>query len=258
MLAEPTAMVFRLRREMGAWLKQWAWRRALAAWRAEHPDADYALFYAWYARARLRSGWHRPQTLGLDNNRDFQRRRALAMRALLVELGLRPEHALLDYGCGSLWVGEALIEYLLPDRYEGLDVVDDFWREALGRLDPALVAAKRPRLGLVGSDLDSPARPPDFVLATAVLMHVPPEGLVGFFARLLALAAGRTRILVGHELDRGDGLRGTVWRHGRATVERQLAALGGRLAPLGHAAPIPGGRSRIVLFEIVPGAAPPA
>lgn len=214
----------------------------MAAWRAGHPGEDYALFYAWYARRRLRSGWHRPQTLGSDHNRDFQRRRALAMRALLVELGLRPEHALLDYGCGSLWVGEALIEYLLPDRYVGLDVVDDFWREALGRLDPALVAAKRPRLGLVGAVSNTAAGPPDVILATAVLMHVPPEGLADFFARLLALAAGRARILVGHDLDRGDGLRGTVWQ----------------LAPAGHEAPIAGSRFRIVLFEIVPGTSLPA
>lgn len=258
MLAELSAVASRVRRQVGGWLKQRAWRRALAAWRAGRPGEDYALFYAWYARQRLRSGWHRPQTLGSDHNRDFQRRRAMAMRALLVELGLRPEHALLDYGCGSLWVGEALIEYLLPDRYVGLDVIDDFWREALGRLDPALVAAKRPRLGLVGSDLDSAVWPPDFILATAVLMHVPPEGLADFFARLLALAAGRTRVLVGHDLDRGDGLRGTVWQHGRARVERELAALGWQLAPIGHEAPIPGGRFRLLLFEIVAGASLPA
>ena len=95
------------------------------------------------------------------------------MPALLVELGLRPGHAVLDHGCGSLWVGEALIEYLDPGRYTGLDVVDDFWREALNRLDPALVAAKRPSFVLAGTAPDS-TLPPDVILATAVLLHVPP------------------------------------------------------------------------------------
>ena len=100
MLPSPLAFAARIRRNLRDRLNSRAWRAALAVWHAEHPAGDYALFYAWYARERLRSGRHVPQTLGSDINQRFQRG-----RALLVELGLRPEHAVLDHGCGSLWVG---------------------------------------------------------------------------------------------------------------------------------------------------------
>ena len=105
MLPSPLAFAARIRRDLRGRLNNRAWRAALAAWRAEHPAGDYAQLYAWYARERPRSGRHLPQTLGSDINQRFQRGRALAMRALLVEIGLRPEHAVLDHGCGSLWVG---------------------------------------------------------------------------------------------------------------------------------------------------------
>ncbi|MGD9511430.1 MAG: hypothetical protein AB7I59_20520 [Geminicoccaceae bacterium] len=252
MLPGPLAIVTRIRRGLRDRRNFRAWQAALATWRAAHPAGDCAQFYAWYACQRLRTGRHLPQTLGSDINQRFQRRRALAMRALLVGLGLRPDHAVLDHGCGSLWIGEALIEYLDPGRYTGLDVIEDFWREALARLDPALVAAKRPNLGLLDAAPDAAAAPPDLVLATAVLMHVPPEELGGFFARLLARAGPRTRVLVDHDLDRPDGFRGTVWQHSRATVERHLARHGRTVAPSRHAAPVPGYRYRILLCELVP------
>ena len=130
MLPSPLAFVARIRRDLRDRRNFRAWQAALAGWRAAHPGGDCAQFYAWYARERLRTGRHLPQTLGSHVNQRFQRRRALAMRELLVGLGLRPGHAVLDYGCGSLWIGEALIEYLDAGRYIGLDVVEDFWRES--------------------------------------------------------------------------------------------------------------------------------
>lgn len=248
MLSSPLAFAARIRRNLRDRLNNRAWRAARAAWLADHPTADYAQFYAWYARERLRTGRHLPRCLGSGSNQRFQRRRALAMRELLVGLGLRPEHTVLDHGCGSLWVGEVLIEYLEPDRYTGLDVVDDFYREALGRLDPTLVAAKRPGFR-VGGASPVTAPPPDLILATAVLLHVPPDELGSFFTHLLAPAEPQTQVLVEHDLDRPDGFRGTVWRHSRATVERHLAAHGRTVAPVRHETPVAGYGYRIRLFE---------
>lgn len=41
--------------------------------------------------------------------------------SLLIELGLRESHYLLDIGCGSLRAGRLFIPYLLPGRYHGLE-----------------------------------------------------------------------------------------------------------------------------------------
>jgi cyclopropane fatty-acyl-phospholipid synthase-like methyltransferase len=39
----------------------------------------------------------------------------------VVQLGLQPEHSLLDIGCGPLQGGIAFIRYLQADRYVGVD-----------------------------------------------------------------------------------------------------------------------------------------
>jgi hypothetical protein len=40
----------------------------------------------------------------------------------LVEQGLRPEHTLVDIGCGALRGGVHFVRYLQPGRYHGLDI----------------------------------------------------------------------------------------------------------------------------------------
>ena len=80
----------------------------------------------------------------------------------LVELGLKPEHTLADYGCGTLRVGVHAIKYLEPGRYWGLEVSREFLEE--GRklvLDSVILAEFRkflftriiPNLGKVGLQL---------------------------------------------------------------------------------------------------------
>jgi hypothetical protein len=41
--------------------------------------------------------------------------------SLLVKWGLRENHTLLDYGCGSLRAGKLFIPYLLPGKYYGFE-----------------------------------------------------------------------------------------------------------------------------------------
>jgi SAM-dependent methyltransferase len=46
-------------------------------------------------------------------------------KQLLVGLGLRPEHTLVDVGCGSGRLAKALVPYLTPGRLLGTDVVQE-------------------------------------------------------------------------------------------------------------------------------------
>ena len=65
---------------------------------------------------------------------------------VLVGLGLRQEHYLLDIGCGSLRAGRLFIPYLLPDRYCGIEpnrwLVEDGLKWEIGA---ELAALRRPR-----------------------------------------------------------------------------------------------------------------
>lgn len=207
------------------------WRRnAFAAWLERHPGGSYAQFYAENARDGLAEGKPHP-TLGVKNvDEATVRARANKILEDFKRAGGMPHHVVVDYGCGSLWVGEAFMEYLDPGNYIGLDVVDFFYKDGLARLPADFVASRRPSLHVISdaSLADVRARNPDFVFSFAVMMHVPPGDLGGYFARILSLAGPRTRIDIDNRVTLFCtwGRQPNLKWHTRGSVRRALAPLG--------------------------------
>jgi SAM-dependent methyltransferase len=111
--------------------------------------------------------------------------------ALLLALGLRDHHWVLDFGCGSLRAGRLLIPYLRRGRYHGLEpnswLIEDAIARQLGRDQ---VAIKWPhfhdfadfRADRCGVDFD-------FILAQSIFSHAGSdivELALGGFRRALA------------------------------------------------------------------------
>lgn len=95
---------------------------------------------------------------------------------LMVRLGLREEHALLDIGCGSLRSGRLFIPYLLPGNYCGLEpndwLIDNGIQENLGR---SILEVKRPRFEHNDTfDLAVFGQPFDFLIAQSIFSHTSP------------------------------------------------------------------------------------
>lgn len=92
---------------------------------------------------------------------------------LAVTIGLKPQHRLLDVGCGSLRAGRFLMSYLQPGHYFGIEpngwLVDDAFEHELGQ---DFRSMRRPRFdqntrfdgGVFGV-------PFDMVLAQSVFSH---------------------------------------------------------------------------------------
>jgi SAM-dependent methyltransferase len=99
--------------------------------------------------------------------------------ALMVALGLREDHTLLDIGCGSLCGGRLFIPYLLPGCYYGIEphawLVEDGIHFEVGEEQRRL---KRPTF-LHVDDFSLTAFNVlfDFMLAQSVLTHVSPTQL---------------------------------------------------------------------------------
>jgi hypothetical protein len=97
--------------------------------------------------------------------------------AYLRENGLRPEHKLLDVGCGSMRGGVKFIPYLEPAHYYGLDLNPMIIEAGYEReIVPASLAERLPRSNLRATD-SFDAKPFeqrfDYVLAQSVFTHVP-------------------------------------------------------------------------------------
>ena len=203
--------------------------RKYEAWQAANPGGTYGQFYALYTREGIDRGQMHP-TLGISSvDHEVATRRGRGMLASLIAAGCEPHHRVVDDGCGSLWIGEALMNYLDPGGYIGLDVSDTFYAEALTRIPATLVADRKPMLAVIDDLSLAEARrhAPDFIIAIQVMHHVPPAELKEFFARIVSLAAPHTRIDVTAELGWWTASGGPKrWRHGRYAVRGALAELG--------------------------------
>ncbi|MGW8063862.1 class I SAM-dependent methyltransferase [Streptomyces ziwulingensis] len=95
----------------------------------------------------------------------------------LVEHGLRPEHRMLDIGCGNLRGGWRFIDHLDTAHYYGIDISPDILIAAKRTLTERGLQAKLPHLTLVGDlGLDFlPGGHFDVVHAHSVFSHSPPS-----------------------------------------------------------------------------------
>ncbi len=93
----------------------------------------------------------------------------------LIDHGLRPEHRMLEIGCGNLRAGWRFIDYLEPGHYHGIDISPDILIDALRVVAERGLQAKLPSLTLV-QDLTFGFLPDeqfDVVHAHSVFSHSP-------------------------------------------------------------------------------------
>jgi SAM-dependent methyltransferase len=93
----------------------------------------------------------------------------------LCEHGLRPEHHLLDYGCGILRGGLQFVPYLQPHHYVGVEISASRLEQGRRLMDEAGIAGDSYSTLLVHdcSLRELQGRKFDYVWAHAVLMHMP-------------------------------------------------------------------------------------
>jgi SAM-dependent methyltransferase len=119
----------------------------------------------------------------------------------LLEIGLRPDHRVLDFGCGAGRVGIWLIGYLDRGRYFGIDShlssLEAFARyeiplHALGSKHPRLAHDDRFALTGFGERFD-------YVLDLYVSSHLKLDRALDLYGKIAAILAPGGRIVLPHE-----------------------------------------------------------
>lgn len=179
-------------------------------WKLRHPCAKFSDYYAGSIAAGLKRG-KTHKTLGnrrflsgsltagpIEHDLMGQNTRGTKHFNAAIRLGLRPEHTCVDFGCGSLRVGQHIIKYLEPGCYWGLDIVSDFYESGKTLLPPDLVIQKRPELHVIGPGILKAARKsePDFIVSFAVLKHVPPAELDAYFENITSMMAPHSKAVI--------------------------------------------------------------
>lgn len=96
----------------------------------------------------------------------------------LQSVGVQPTDRVLDFGCGSLRLGQHLIGYLDPGNYVGADISPDVLEAAEARLPDGLLERRQPRLVCNdGCSLGFVNAPVDLIWAHSVVTHLPESQL---------------------------------------------------------------------------------
>ena len=245
----------------------WIWNRRYRKWKRANPDGTFADFYTADAEAKIRKGkshatlgvrsWANGQAGPVEWNQSTFSQRGRENWQQIIELGLKPEMRCVDYGCGSLRLGQHAIRHLDPGNYWGIDIADSFYAEGLKLLSPGLVTEKQPKLGVITEPLLSEIRTwsPDFIFANAVVQHVPPGELGLFFRRLAAMMAPISRAYIIFVVGQGvKRIKGMSWAYSPELLERetaiQLPGFAVRLEqPIAAYQRVAGGNRRILCIE---------
>lgn len=152
---------------------------------------------------------------------------------LLKELGLRPKHRLLDFGCGPLRVGRWLIPYLDKEKYFGID--PNLWLVEMARLEEIpedVFDSQMPTFSdESGHDLSVFPRKFDFVLASAVLIHSSHQQIDAFMNSLPATLK-KDGTVVADIRATGWDYEEDEWSYPKA-ISHTLSCISERAEPLG-------------------------
>jgi SAM-dependent methyltransferase len=148
-------------------------RRALRNWRLKRSSRNFSEFYR-QVMADTASSADPNRAIG-----SFTTEHWLEVGEMqfdyLIKHGLRPDHRLLDIGCGNLRAGWRLIEYLEPGNYVGVDLSPEILFAAQQVVVKYELQAKRPYLQVIdGTSLAFlPSAAFERVHAHSVFSHTP-------------------------------------------------------------------------------------
>lgn len=209
--------------------------RRHARWQRANPGASFGEYYAAAHMRKLGRGWPHATLGQLGWNAaglpTAWHMASFAARgsgdwAHIQAMGVKSTDHVVDYGCGSLRVGQHAIRFLASDGYWGLDVTDDFFEPAIQMLDPALVAKKLPMMGVINAANLADVRKwkPDVIFSNAVIQHVPPVELRSYFQSLISLIAPGAMALVIFVIGNdGERYQGMNWRYSDSALTLLVA-----------------------------------
>ncbi|MCX4905222.1 class I SAM-dependent methyltransferase [Streptomyces sp. NBC_00878] len=159
-------------------------RAARDAWLRLRYGHDHIAYY----RAVMASDAARGAEAAVGHNpsRDRWTQIGLMQFDYLVRHGLKPEHRMLEIGCGNLRAGRLFIDYLENGHYYGIDISPDILIAAQDTLVQEGLQARLPHLTLT-DDLTFAFLPDahfDVVHAHSVFSHSPPDVIEECFAHV--------------------------------------------------------------------------
>ncbi len=201
-------------------VKRW-WRKLkrYLGWRLKHPFAPYEDYYVHSVMKKIREGSGHP-AIGSASRPVREHSELLEF---LQKYGLQPTDVAVDYGCGSLRLGRAVIDYLEPGKFWGVDITDEFYKLGLEAMDPAWLQQKAPKLGVINPETLAKVKAdrPRLIGSWHVCSKVPEARLDAYIGNIVSLLSPGSIALVHFpETAERRKLSGLAWASPRSLLEK--------------------------------------
>ena len=204
-------------------------------WQSHNPTTPYKSFWAERARLIITQG-KRHSTLGLNLCKLPYTQSGSDFLAELQSYGLCEEHTCIDYGCGTLRVGNHVIRYLRPGCYWGMDISECILSEA-AKLAGSLLEEKKPNLRVISSgSIEEVANiKPNMLFSLKVMHHVHPSELQEYFENILSIIGASGQAIIAGKWTSGETVQYGAppsWVHGWPTISELVARSDGQIVIL--------------------------
>ena len=157
-------------------------------WRVRNPEAPPNGFFIERKIQALSSG-KRHATLGSNlRSGEFQESGKKEFNRLL-SFGLNQNAVCVDYGCGTLRVGQHVIALLEPGKFWGFELHDAFLEKGRSLIGDSVVNEKKPNLKVISHDSIKAAADfkPTFLYSCNVMQKVSPDLLANYLVNITDL-----------------------------------------------------------------------
>ncbi|MFT4664319.1 MAG: hypothetical protein ACI8YQ_001250 [Polaribacter sp.] len=201
-------------------------------WSKGNPQKNFGAFYVEREAVKAKDQTSEHVSLGTNLNTGDFKKAGLDKYEKLKNWGLRERHVCVDYGCGSLRIGQHVIKALAPGHYYGLDITDQFFNIGKEMLGQELIQQKKPQLSIIGdSVLDTIAnRGVDYIFSNGVLIHVPPFELTNYFTKILSLLGPTTKLYIGMASYKENlQISPMSWAYTQSHIQQQILSIDAQL-----------------------------
>jgi hypothetical protein len=201
-------------------------------WQKKNPSKSFKDYFAETVEAKLQKG-HSHETLGGNLRQGDYATSGRGTFQRLLNNGLKPSDVCVDYGCGTLRIGQHIIDYLEPRGYRGLDISQYLLDEGRKLIGEELWNEKQPQLQIISPDsvAEVAAAKPTMMFSFAVLLHVHPDELGEYVGNVMDVIGTQGQYITDANLMDGETVQysGRSWAHSQELFEKLLAERGGKM-----------------------------
>lgn len=217
-----------LRRGFGGYLRDD--KREFEEWQKKNPAKGFKDFFSETVEAKLRAG-EAHASLGGNFFGKVYGEVGQGFFRKLIKMGLKPEDAFVDYGCGTLRLGIHAMTYLDTGKYWGLEISEFLLEQGRELVGEELLREKAPHLEVISPESveRAAAAKPAFLISVRVLIHVHPDDLNEYFRNVLTIIGPNGKAIVTGKWSYDGTIQSSnrSWAHDFSLLERIVRAEGG-------------------------------